>query len=260
MIGMEAAAEPGLRERKKQRTRELIAETARRLFAERGFEKVTVAEIAAAADVAQKTVFNYFPTKEDLFYWRLEDFQQEMLEAVRRREHGESALSAFKRFLMSRRGLLGSHDPAKRDQLVAITRTIAESPALLAREREILAGYTDALAELLTEESRSRPGAIGPRVAAAAMIGVHRALIDYTRRRILAGELTARLSRDVRTQAERAFRLLEEGLGDYAVKATGSPAPQSRAIGGPTRVTSGSGSSASGGGSTPAASAASRMK
>ena len=53
----------GLRERKKQQARELIAETARRLFVERGFEGVTVAEIAREADVAEKTVFNYFPTK-----------------------------------------------------------------------------------------------------------------------------------------------------------------------------------------------------
>ena len=65
----------GLRERKKQQTRELIAETARRLFAERGFEQVSVAEIARTADVSEKTVFNYFPTKEDLVYWRLESFE-----------------------------------------------------------------------------------------------------------------------------------------------------------------------------------------
>ena len=67
-------SQPGLRERKKQQTREAIAETARRLFSERGFERVNVAEIARAADVAEKTVFNYFPRKEDLVYWRLESF------------------------------------------------------------------------------------------------------------------------------------------------------------------------------------------
>jgi AcrR family transcriptional regulator len=59
---------PGLRERKKQRTRELIAETARELFVERGFERVTVAEIARSSEVSEKTVFNYFPTKEDLVF------------------------------------------------------------------------------------------------------------------------------------------------------------------------------------------------
>ena len=60
------ATETGLRERKKQQTRQLLAETARRLFAERGFENVSIVEIARAADVSEATVFNYFPTKEDL--------------------------------------------------------------------------------------------------------------------------------------------------------------------------------------------------
>jgi AcrR family transcriptional regulator len=212
------ATELGLRERKKQRTRELIAQTARRLFAERGFENVTVTEVAAAAEVAQKTVFNYFPTKEDLFYWRLEDFEQEMLGAIRERGDGESVLGAFKRFLTSRGGLLGKHDPAARDELTAVTRTIAESRALLTREQQILAGYTESLAALIAEETRARPGALEPRVAASALMGVHRGLIDYTRGRILAGELTPRLARDVKAQAERAFSLLEGGLAGYGVK------------------------------------------
>src|SRR3954470_24469510 len=83
---------PGLRERKKEQTRRLIAETARRLFAERGFDAVTVGEVARAADVSEKTVFNYFPTKEDLFYSGMEAFEERLLGAVREREPGETAL------------------------------------------------------------------------------------------------------------------------------------------------------------------------
>src|SRR5437764_8109960 len=101
----------GLRERKKQQTRQLIADTARRLFAERGFEAVTVAEVARAADVSEATVFNYFPTKEDLFYSPLEAFEQELLASIRDREPGESVLSAFGSFISTPRGLLGSPDP-----------------------------------------------------------------------------------------------------------------------------------------------------
>ena len=118
---------PGLRERKKQHTRELIAETARRLFAERGFERVTVAEVARAADVSQQTVFNYFPTKEDLVYWRLESFEEELLSTVRNRAPGESVLAAFGRFMLVQRGLLASDDPAARERLTNITTMIVES-------------------------------------------------------------------------------------------------------------------------------------
>src|SRR5436305_14851303 len=85
--------EPGRRGRKKVGTRELIAETARTLFAERGFEAVTVAEISRAADVSQQTVFNYFPTKEDLVFWRLEAFEAELLGAIRDRPEGETVIA-----------------------------------------------------------------------------------------------------------------------------------------------------------------------
>ena len=95
---------------------------------------------------------------------------------------------------------------------------IVDSPALQARELQILTGYTAALAALLAEETGARPGDIRPRVAAHAMIGVHRVLIDYSRGRIVQGDLGPRLTRDIRAQARRAFALLEGELGDYARK------------------------------------------
>src|SRR4051794_40667235 len=128
------ATELGLRERKKQRTRQLIADTARQLFADRGFEAVPVAEIAAAAEVSEATVFNYFPTKEDLVYGRLEAFEEELLSSIRDRAPGESVVSAFGRFVLAPRGLLAAPDAEQVEQLAAITRMITESPALLARE------------------------------------------------------------------------------------------------------------------------------
>ena len=214
---------PGLRERKKQRTRQLIAETARRLFAERGFDRVTVAEIARAADVSEQTVFNYFPTKEDLVYWQLGDFEERLLAALRDRPEGEPALTAFRRFLLSRQGLLGRVDEAARRQLTAITRVIAESPALLAREQQILAGYTASLAALLAEETGRAADDVEAWAAANAMMGAHRTLIEYTRRRILAGADHRRLAKDVHARGERAFALLEGGLGTYAVRSAGRP-------------------------------------
>src|SRR4030095_17112782 len=84
----------GLRERKKQQTRKLIYETAAGLFSERGFDAVTVAEIAREADVSEVTVFNYFPTKDDLFFGGMEFFEERVIEAVRSRPPGASVLSA----------------------------------------------------------------------------------------------------------------------------------------------------------------------
>ena len=207
---------PGLRERKKEQTRHLIAETARALFAKRGFDAVTVAEIARAADVSEATVFNYFPTKEDLVYGRLESFEDELLSAVRDRAPGESALQAFGRFVLQPRGLLAAKDAD--EQLLAITRMIAESPALLAREEQIFLRYTRSLASLLAEETGAKPDDVEPWVAANALMGVHRGLIAYVRRQVLAGRRNPRLGRDVRAQRERALDLLEAGLGRYAVK------------------------------------------
>jgi AcrR family transcriptional regulator len=218
---MVAVNEQGLRERKKERTRQLIADTARRLFAERGFAAVTVAEIAREADVAEKTVFNYFPTKEDLFYSRLDAFEQELLDAIRAREPNETVLDAFGRFLLQPRGVLAlgdSGDLHATEQLLTITRVITESPALLARERQVFARYTEALAALLAEETGAPPGSVEPVVAATALLGAHRALIDYVRRRTLAGDSASAIGHGVRAEAKRALKLLEGGLGDYARK------------------------------------------
>jgi AcrR family transcriptional regulator len=200
------AATTGLRERKKQRTRELIAETARRLFVERGFDAVPVTELAREAEVSEKTVFNYFPTKEDLVFWRLESFEDELLSAVRDREPGESILDAFGRFVMRRRGLLAAKDPESAERLAAITRMIVSSPALQRREREIFDRYTASLAELIG-------GDVEAWVIANALMGVHRALVDYTRRRILEGARNPVLAREVSAEGTRALQRLGAGLG-----------------------------------------------
>jgi AcrR family transcriptional regulator len=206
----------GLRERKKEQTRQLIADAARELFAERGFDAVTVAEVARAADVSEATVFNYFPRKEDLVYGRMESFEDELLAAVRDRAPGESALQAFGRFVLEPRGLLAGK--SANEELLAITRMIAQSPALLAREEEIFLRYTRSLASLLAEETGTRPDDVEPWVAANALMGVHRGLIAYVRLQVLAGRRNPRLSRDVRSQGERALALLQSGLGRYAIK------------------------------------------
>src|SRR4051794_1985065 len=91
----------GLRNLKKQQTRHTILDTALRLFAERGFDRVTVVEIARKSNVSQATVFNYFPTKEHLVFSNMETVEEQLVEAVRRRRPGESAVAAFRTCLLT---------------------------------------------------------------------------------------------------------------------------------------------------------------
>ena len=208
----------GLRERKKQRTRQLLAETARQLFSERGFEQVSIAEIAREAEVSEQTVFNYFPTKEDLVYSGLEAFEDQLLTAIRERPPGQTLIAAFGDFVLEPRGLLAATDDAAARELIAVTRMIAASPALLAREQQILARYTAALAQLIAHET-GKAGDPRPYVVANALIGVHRALIAYVRERLESGASDRRrLARQVRERGENALALLADGLGDYATE------------------------------------------
>ena len=213
------ATETGLRERKKQQTRQLLAETARRLFAERGFENVSIVEIARAADVSEATVFNYFPTKEDLVYVGLEAFESDLLRAVRERPAGEAVIDAFARFVLAQRGLLAARDEQSAKELLSVGRMIAASPALLAREEQIFARYTRALARLIADELHASEGDLRPYVTASALIGVHRALLDYAREQLTREPLDrARLSRELRRRGQATLELLRRGIGSYAPK------------------------------------------
>ena len=206
----------GLRERKKQRTRQLLSETARRLFSEHGFEQVSVAEIAREAEVSEQTVFNYFPSKEDLVFSGLEAFEDQLLAAIRERPPGWTVVAAFGDFILEPRGLFAAEDDVTARELVRVPKMIAASPALLGREQLIFARYTDALARLLVEETGARAGDLRPYVVANALIGVHRALIAYVRERLEAGTDRRRLAREVRRRGEDALALLSDGLGYYA--------------------------------------------
>jgi AcrR family transcriptional regulator len=209
--------EVGLRERKKQQTRQLIADTARHLFSERGFDDVSVVEIARAAEVSEATVFNYFPTKEDLIYHRMEAFEAEMLQAIEQRQPGESVVGAFGRFVTRPRGFLESNDEGARQGLETITRIITNSTALLAREREIFERYTRTLADLIAQENAMSSAEVEPWVFANALIGLHRAMLDYVRRQVLAGVEIARIAGEVEAQGKRALARLEQGFGNTAL-------------------------------------------
>jgi AcrR family transcriptional regulator len=206
----------GLRERKKQQTRQAIVDAAHRLFGKRGFDRVTVAEVARAADVSEGTVFNYFPTKEDLFYGGLESFEALLVEAVRERAPGESALTAFRSFVLAGSKRLEADETA--DVISSSTAIVSASPALQARELEIVARYTDELAALLAEETGGDADDAEPRAAASALMGVQRAVVAHVRACVLAGVRGRKLATSAKKQAERAFARIERGLGDYAPK------------------------------------------
>jgi len=148
--------ELGLRQRKKQLARRLISQTASRLFADRGFDAVTVAEVARAADFSEVTVFTYFPTKEDLFFGGMESFEEKLVAAVRDRAVGESVLRAFRRPLLD-----GCKNLGVKERAEAIARggaLINASPALQTREREISARYTQLLAGTPRQRVACDPG------------------------------------------------------------------------------------------------------
>ena len=204
----------GLRERKKQQTRLAIAEAARRLFGERGFDAVTVSDVAQEADVSEGTVFNYFPTKEDLFYSPMEAFEADLVAAVAQRKTGESVAAAFQRFVLERSAGL-----AERAELIATAVSVlTASPALRAREREISAQYTQALAELIAEEARKPRDDVEAAVVASALMGAQRTLVHYVRASVMAGRRGPDLTADARAQGRRAFKRLQRGLADYAIK------------------------------------------
>jgi AcrR family transcriptional regulator len=175
-----------------------------------------VADVAQEANVSPGTIFNYFPTKEDLFYQRMEIFEDDLLRAVRERQVGATVLASFRGFVLAVSGVLAENDPT--DRLVMFARIVTESPSLLERERQIFARYTQSLATLIAEETGAEEGDITPCVVANSLIGVHRELLHLVRRHALRGRTNPDLSRDVRVRGEQAFDLLERGLGNFAVK------------------------------------------
>src|SRR5207247_4871857 len=100
-IMMSMNPEPGLRERKKQRTRETIARAARELFAERGYHTTTLPDIAEAADVSTRTIFSYFPSKEDILFSDFPLMKETLGQALAERPEGEEALETVRKFILS---------------------------------------------------------------------------------------------------------------------------------------------------------------
>lgn len=196
--------EEGLRERKRRHTRTAIAHTAMELFAERGFDEVSVAEIAAAAGVAEKTVYNYFPVKADMFFDEAGDILAELLAAVRYRAAGDSALAAVGTFMAGRAEWAAGRRPAQ--PTGRFRQLIADSTVLQAHQRLMFGRYEIALAQLLAEETGAAVGSVEPFVAAVAMIAVLRAPFEASPSSTTPGQ----------DKTASALDLLAGGLAAYA--------------------------------------------
>lgn len=202
----------GVREARKQQTRQRIATAAMELFAARGFEAVSVAEVAVAAEVTEKTVFNHFSTKEDLVYSSDRDFQDALTAAVAVRPAGQSAHAAVTAFLLDRYARF-TGDPELEARQRVLTHVSAASPRLRAREREILARYAEALRAQLDRERPAGDGdELRPQVVADSLIAVHAAVVGAVRRAVLAGRAPAEFTPEVLAAARQAFRLLAHGM------------------------------------------------
>ncbi|MGW1751070.1 TetR/AcrR family transcriptional regulator [Streptomyces sp. NPDC002092] len=207
----------GLRERKKAQTARRIWQVAVELFIERGFDAVSVQEIADAAEVSKMTVFNYFGSKEDLVFLPMEEHFGDAARAVRERRTGESAVAAVRRQFLemaeTRDPSVGLHpEPFARQlrQLVLGTPVLMERAFLSAQK-----GTRD-LAALLAEETGDPMLAT---VAAAMLSAARNALIEEHHARIARGETADEVAADAAERARQAFDLVEKGLSGYAVKA-----------------------------------------
>ncbi|MGW5272974.1 TetR/AcrR family transcriptional regulator [Streptomyces sp. NPDC004044] len=204
--GPAAQAPVSLRERKKQLTYQAVSDAAIAMFLERGFDKVSVAEVAAAADISKPTLFRYFPAKEDLALHRFADHEDEAARVVAARGQDESPLDALRRHFLDG---LERRDPVTglcdHPQVLAFHRMLYGTPSLVAR----MYGYQGRSEAAL---ARALGDGVPDRLAAGQIIAVQRILALENWRRIDAGESADEVYEDAVRAAELGFVQLRSGL------------------------------------------------
>lgn len=202
---------PGLRERKKQRTHAAISDAAITLFLEHGYNQVSVAQVAEAAEVSKRTLFAYFPTKEDLVVHRLADHETEIARVVRARPPRTGPLAAVREHFLAglrdRDPFTGLND---HPQVRRVHRMILDAPSLVARMERFKTGAERALAQAL-RETAAVPD-LTARLAAAEIVAVHWALAQDNADRLAGGEPADERYAGAVADAEHGFALLENGL------------------------------------------------
>lgn len=206
MLGTMSELGMGIRERKKQRTRQALRQAAARLFLERGFEATTIADITAAADVAPRTFFSYFQTKEDVV---LDEGAQRFAKAqktLQQRPHGEPLLAAARRAALE----IAADLQTQSDQEPAMARVIRSTPAIQARIRDRMGQWEEQLAAMIAQERNAPPDDLDSHVVAAALVGVLRSVQRVA--------VAAEMQLDLPALMDHAFDLLESGLAGFAAR------------------------------------------
>lgn len=185
-------------------TRARISQVATQLFLERGFDEVTVAQVAREAGVSSVTVFKHFPRKEDLLLDRADDALEVLRTAVRGGDVLTSLHEATLRLVDERHALSGL-----RDGSVPFFATVAASPALIARAREI----ADDLQQTLTEELTAAMEPGDAALLAAFFVAGYTTVLTRTAARQLAGDTPEEVADDHRARVDHLFGKLADGFG-----------------------------------------------
>jgi AcrR family transcriptional regulator len=217
--GGEAPDAGGLRERKKRLMRQQLSDTATRMFMERGFDGVRVAEIAEACGVSEKTVFNYFPAKEALILDRLEATMDSLKTGLA--DAGVPPVRAVLRILDSELGAMTSWLAAQDDPVQAAAgirrfgALIWETPALRAYQGDMMDQSTAMVAEILAERAGMRADDPEPQAAAAALLGLWRIQYRALPRYLDGTRTPAQVQQAVTADVRRAARLVSGGLDSF---------------------------------------------
>ncbi len=202
---------PGLRERKKRQTRALIAQAAADLFVRHGFDAVTVDDVARAAEVSRQTVFNYFPTKEQMLFDRDAEVEAALVAAVLDRPPGVSPVSVFRahtrRFWKQLDVILGEGELPP-----GFWEIVRGRPALRDYAEAMFARHARSVAVALAEQQDLPSDDVVCHAIARALCGVNAAILVHGLERLTAGEEPHGVIAALLTQAERAYDLLEHGL------------------------------------------------
>ncbi|MFD9306395.1 TetR/AcrR family transcriptional regulator [Streptomyces sp. NPDC060048] len=200
----------GLRESKKLRTRRQLAATALELFLERGFDAVSVADVAAAAEVSKPTLFRYFPSKEDLVLDRFADHQDEAARIVRERSAGQGPVGALRAHFLA---ALDARDPitglCDHPNVLAFQRLLYTTAGLASRMQHYTAREVELLAAVL--EAEAVP-ALSARLAAAHLVTVRHELGRENWRRMDSGQSADEAHPAAVADAGEAFAMLADGL------------------------------------------------